>query len=78
MAGAFTPTCSADHLPGYIKALPELRAKGVDVVAVLAHNDPFVMSGWGKAYGVKNDDIVCPRRAAFSPPSLYPALQPAD
>ncbi|KKK14940.1 hypothetical protein P175DRAFT_0532600 [Aspergillus ochraceoroseus IBT 24754] len=56
--GAFTPTCSANHLPGYIHSLPQLKAKGVQVVAVLASNDPFVMSAWGKANQVKGDDIL--------------------
>jgi hypothetical protein len=41
--------------------LKEFKAKGVDVVAVVAFNDPYVMSAWGKANGVKGDDIVCSR-----------------
>jgi alkyl hydroperoxide reductase 1 len=56
--GAFTPTCSVNHMPGYIKNLPQLREKGVDIVAVLAFNDPFVMSAWGKANNVRNNEIV--------------------
>lgn len=56
--GAFTPTCSANHMPGYIKNLPQLREKGVDIVAVVAFNDPFVMSAWGKANKVRDDEIV--------------------
>ncbi|EER36795.1 conserved hypothetical protein [Histoplasma capsulatum var. duboisii H88] len=56
--GAFTPSCSASHLPGYIKNLKNLRAKGVDVVAVLASNDAFVMSAWGKANMVTGNDIL--------------------
>ncbi|KAI5309732.1 hypothetical protein KEM55_002535 [Ascosphaera atra] len=56
--GAFTPTCSAAHLPGFIEALPQLKAKGVDIVAFEACNDAYVMSGWGKANNVKNDDIL--------------------
>ncbi|CAI7665698.1 hypothetical protein PCG10_002857 [Penicillium crustosum] len=56
--GAFTPTCSVSHVPGYIQNLPKLREKGVDIVAVLAFNDPFVMSAWGKANGVRGDDIL--------------------
>ena len=55
---AFTPTCQVNHLPGYIQKLDQLKAKGVDVVAVVAYNDPFVMSAWSKANGVKNDDIL--------------------
>jgi len=52
--GAFTPGCSARHLPGYIEKLAELKAKGADVVAVIAYNDPYVMSAWGKANNVKD------------------------
>ncbi|KAL7273566.1 hypothetical protein RUND412_003570 [Rhizina undulata] len=56
--GAFTPTCSERHLPGYIQNLPALRAKGVDVVAVVAFNDPHVMSAWSKAQGIKDEEIL--------------------
>ncbi|KAJ5612161.1 Peroxiredoxin Pen c 3 [Penicillium lagena] len=58
LPGAFTPVCSANHVPEYIEKLPELRAKGVDVVAVLAYNDAYVMSAWGKANKVTGDDIL--------------------
>ena len=56
--GAFTPTCSVNHVPGYIQNLPKIREKGVDIVAVVAFNDPYVMSAWGKANSVRGDDIV--------------------
>ncbi|RJE27434.1 peroxisomal membrane protein [Aspergillus sclerotialis] len=56
--GAFTPTCTVNHLPGYIKNLPNLREKGVDIVAVVAFNDPFVMSAFGKANHVRGNDIL--------------------
>ncbi|KAF4628374.1 hypothetical protein G7Y89_g9773 [Cudoniella acicularis] len=56
--GAFTPGCSARHLPGYINNLAALKAKGVDIVAVIAFNDAWVMSAWGKANGIKGDDIL--------------------
>ncbi len=46
--GAFTPTCSMNHLPGYLKHAAELRAKGVDTVGCLSVNDTFVMDAWGK------------------------------
>ncbi|MBB6123180.1 peroxiredoxin [Sphingobium subterraneum] len=49
--GAFTPTCSAKHLPGFIDKADELKAKGVDVIAGTAVNDAFVMGAWGKAAG---------------------------
>ena len=45
--GAFTPTCSAKHLPGYVQHLPDFKAKGVDV-ACIAVNDAFVMGAWGR------------------------------
>ncbi len=46
--GAFTPTCSMNHLPGYVKHAGEIRARGVDTVACMAVNDTFVMDAWGK------------------------------
>lgn len=49
--GAFTPTCSARHLPGFIDKASELRAKGVDRVVCVAVNDAFVMESWGKDRG---------------------------
>ena len=47
--GAFTPTCSAKHLPGFIEKAGEIQAKGVDSIVCLAVNDAFVMDAWGKA-----------------------------
>ena len=47
--GAFTPTCSMNHLPGYLELNDDLRAKGVDTIAVVAVNDVFVMNAWSKA-----------------------------
>lgn len=46
--GAFTPTCDARHLPGYLQHVDALKAKGVDTVACMAVNDMFVMNAWGK------------------------------
>jgi peroxiredoxin len=54
--GAFTPTCSAKHLPGYVDKAAELKAKGVDEIAATAVNDAFVMGAWNKAAG--SDDIT--------------------
>ena len=56
--GAFTPGCSVRHLPGYIENLEAIKGKAVDVVAVMAFNDAFVMSAWGKANNIKGDDIL--------------------
>ncbi|MET0868667.1 MAG: peroxiredoxin [Pseudorhodoplanes sp.] len=53
--GAFTPTCSKNHLPGFVKNAAEIKAKGIDAIAVTAVNDPFVMDAWKKAAG--SDDI---------------------
>jgi peroxiredoxin len=55
--GAFTPTCSDYHLPGFIERAGEMRAKGVDTVACVAVNDHFVMGAWGNARGV-GDQIL--------------------
>lgn len=49
--GAFTPTCSAKHLPGFIEKSEDLKAKGVDEIACTAVNDAFVMGAWGKSAG---------------------------
>lgn len=54
--GAFTPTCSAKHLPGFVEKAAELKAKGIDEIACTAVNDAFVMGAWGKSAG--GDDSV--------------------
>ncbi|MCH1542045.1 MAG: peroxiredoxin [Alphaproteobacteria bacterium] len=50
--GAFTPTCSNQHLPGFIEKSEELRAAGVDTIVCLSVNDAFVMGAWGQQQGV--------------------------
>jgi glutaredoxin/glutathione-dependent peroxiredoxin len=56
--GAFTPTCSARHLPGYIEHFAALRGKGVDTVACMAVNDAFVMEAWSKAQGAPDELLM--------------------
>ncbi|WP_300552013.1 peroxiredoxin [Maricaulis sp.] len=57
LPGAFTPTCSAKHLPGFIEKAAEIKGKGVDTIACLSVNDVFVMDAWGKSQGA-GDDVV--------------------
>ena len=52
LPGAFTPTCSAKHLPGIVRQAEAIKAKGVDTIACLSVNDAFVMGAWGKDQGV--------------------------
>jgi peroxiredoxin len=54
--GAFTPTCSAKHLPGFVEKAAELKAKGIDEIVGTAVNDAFVMGAWNKASG--SDEIT--------------------
>ena len=55
--GAFTPTCDAKHLPGFVELAGEIKAKGVDTIACTAVNDVFVMNAWGK-HGNVGDKIL--------------------
>lgn len=54
LPGAFTPTCSAKHLPGYISLFDQIMAKGISKIACMAVNDPHVMKAWGDVSGVEN------------------------
>jgi len=56
--GAFTPGCSAYHLPPYMKNHDEILSKGVDLIGVIASNDAFVMNAWGKVNGAKPDSKI--------------------
>ncbi len=56
--GAFTPTCSARHLPGFLDHAKDLKAKGVDLIACVSVNDVFVMDAWGKAQHVGDEVLM--------------------
>ena len=56
--GAFTPTCSAKHLPGYVQQGEAFAAKGVDTLVCMAVNDPFVLAAWGKEQGVEGKVVM--------------------
>lgn len=65
--GAFTPTCSAKHLPGFVTQASALKAKGVDAVACMAVNDPFVMAAWAKDQGITSQvTMIADGSAAFT------------
>ncbi|MGA9868412.1 MAG: peroxiredoxin [Acetobacteraceae bacterium] len=56
--GAFTPTCSVKHLPGFVEQAGAMKAKGVDTVACIAVNDAFVMGAWGKGQGTDGKVVM--------------------
>ena len=58
LPGAFTPTCSARHLPGFIRGINQLREKKIKKVICVSVNDPFVMDAWGKAHNVQNKILM--------------------
>ncbi|EPJ48995.1 MAG: redoxin domain-containing protein [Osedax symbiont Rs1] len=64
--GAFTPTCSAAHLPGFVVMFDQLKAAGVDLVACISVNDAFVMSAWGKSANAENIVMLADGNATFS------------
>jgi peroxiredoxin len=64
--GAFTPTCSAYHLPGFVEHLEDFSARGIDVVACMAVNDVFVMHAWGKSAGAEGIDMLADGNADFA------------
>ena len=64
--GAFTPTCSARHLPSYVDKASELKGKGGDEIACISVNDPFVMSAWGERDGSGDITMLADGNGAFS------------
>ncbi|KAK9375383.1 Redoxin [Lipomyces chichibuensis] len=56
--GAFTPTCTANHIPPFVEKFETLKSKGVDAVIVLSANDPFVQSAFGKVNGVTDESFI--------------------
>lgn len=64
--GAFTPTCSARHLPSYVDKADELKGKGVDEIACISVNDPFVMRAWGDRDGSQDITMLADGNGAFA------------
>jgi glutaredoxin/glutathione-dependent peroxiredoxin len=64
--GAFTPTCSAKHLPGFVEKAGELKAKGVDAIACTSVNDVFVMGAWGKSSDAEGITMLADGNGAFA------------
>jgi peroxiredoxin len=64
--GAFTPTCSAKHLPGFVDKAAELKAKGVDEIIATAVNDAFVMGAWNKASGSSDITMLADGNGDFA------------
>jgi peroxiredoxin len=64
--GAFTPTCSAKHLPSYVEKASDLKSRGIDEIACISVNDPFVMGAWGKADGSEDITMIADGNGAFA------------
>jgi peroxiredoxin len=64
--GAFTPTCSARHLPSYVDKAGDLKSQGVDEIACISVNDPFVMAAWGQRDGSEDIVMLADGNGAFS------------
>lgn len=67
LPGAYTPVCSTSHLPGFIEEADKLKAEGIDAIACVSVNDPFVMSAWGEAHGAAGKVLMlCDSDAALT------------
>ena len=64
--GAFTPTCSARHLPSYVETAADLKGKGVDEIACTSVNDPFVMAAWAERDGSPDITMIADGNGAFA------------
>ena len=64
--GAFTPTCSARHLPSYVEKAGDLKGKGIDEIACISVNDPFVMAAWNKADGSSDITMLADGNGEFA------------
>ncbi|WP_265562933.1 peroxiredoxin [Sphingomicrobium arenosum] len=64
--GAFTPTCSARHLPSFVEKADDLKAKGVDKIAATSVNDAFVMGAWGNQAGSEDIDMLADGNGEFA------------
>jgi peroxiredoxin len=64
--GAFTPTCSNNHLPGFVKNAAAIKAKGIDTIAVTGVNDVFVMNAWKKSAGADAIEFLADGSAAWA------------
>lgn len=64
--GAFTPTCSARHLPSYVEKAQDLKGQGIDELACISVNDPFVMGAWGERDGSQDITMIADGNGAFA------------
>ena len=64
--GAFTPTCSARHLPSFVDKASELKARGIDEIACVSVNDPFVMAAWGERDGSRDITMLADGNGDFA------------
>lgn len=64
--GAFTPTCSAKHLPGFVKRASDIFERGVDAIGCVSVNDVFVMDAWGKSAGAGRIDMLADGNGEFA------------